>query len=45
VVLDHAAPLLRVSRVAHDKAGAAGFAGLIEVLINSTRRRMRRLSG
>ena len=42
VVLDHAAPLLSVSRVAPDKAGAAGFAGLVEVLINSTRRRMRR---
>jgi hypothetical protein len=40
VVLDHAAPLLRVSRVAHDKTGPAGLAGLVEVLINSTRRRM-----
>jgi hypothetical protein len=42
VVLDHAAPVLRISRVAHDAVGAAELAGLIEVLITSTRRRMRR---
>jgi hypothetical protein len=42
VVLDHAAPILRVSRVAHDAIGARGLAGLIEVLITSMHRRTRR---
>jgi fido (protein-threonine AMPylation protein) len=39
VVLDHAAPVLRISRVAHDAVGAAELARLIEVLITSMRRR------
>jgi prophage maintenance system killer protein len=41
VVLDHAAPVVRVSRVAHDAVGAVALAALVEVLITSTRRRMR----